>query len=304
MGLRSSLLVVIDPNPSSRRVLCEQVATIGLRIAEFTNSEEAQDVLLRAELPIVVLAVLDPERGLRGFIEQLETIPGARDIPLFALVSDPALIRPALEGGASDCLSIPCAPDELLLRLRVLLRIASRLEALASLSYRDELTRILNRRGLWAEMDNALARCRRDGTSLSLVVVDLDRFKEVNDRFGHPTGDLVLEQVAGVLERVARAGDVVGRLGGDEFLMILPQAGRLGAARVAERVQDALSSLKVGDLPYRVSASVGVLTTHPRMGCDRDSLLSAADRLMYANKRHRRSSMPNEDFCALDTGLS
>jgi diguanylate cyclase (GGDEF)-like protein len=279
------------------------VAPLGMHTLEAPTPEVAQRDM-RLEQPTIVMAVLDPSKELREFVAQLQAHSETRDVPVFALVSRIELVTPAFELGVSDCLPIPFAPEELRLRLKALWRSANRLQALASLSYHDELTRILNRRGLLAELDNALARCRRDRTPLSLLAMDLDRFKEVNDQFGHRAGDLVLTAVAGVLERVARAGDAVGRLGGDEFLMVLPQAGRLGATRVAERVQDALGSLQVADLPGRVSASVGVLTAQPRLGSDRETLLAAVDRLMYANKQHRRSSTPHEHFCAMDTGLS
>jgi diguanylate cyclase (GGDEF)-like protein len=150
---------------------------------------------------------------------------------------------------------------------------------LAELSLRDPLTQLYNRRHLLACMDREIARARR-GHSLSLVMLDLDGFKRVNDERGHLEGDEVLRKIAGALEGTVRFSDVLGRYGGDEFAVLLPDTDADSAARVAERL---VTAVREAGAENRVTASVGiaVATTND----DARSLQSRADEAAYRAKQ-------------------
>lgn len=155
----------------------------------------------------------------------------------------------------------------------------------------DPLTGLGNRRAL----DDALHRVRLDSTvgghPTSLLVLDLDAFKEINDRYGHPVGDIVLREAADAIRQAARAEDLVARLGGDEFVVLARGTDEEAGLRLAERVSRAVNGLEVilPDGPVRLGASVGVRTTGP--GLDLDGLFAAADAAMYAAKRRTRSAV-------------
>nr|WP_231134536.1 GGDEF domain-containing protein [Motilibacter deserti] len=152
---------------------------------------------------------------------------------------------------------------------------------------RDFLTGLGNRRELDAAL-RAIDSRREPPHSISLAVCDIDDFKTVNDRFGHPAGDEVLRRVATTLDRGRRAGDLVVRLGGEEFVLLLPGAEQGQAAEACERLRAAVAALDLDDVSpgLRVTMSVGVATggpgpAHPRLG----ALLGTADAHLYEAKR-------------------
>lgn len=159
------------------------------------------------------------------------------------------------------------------------------LEALATAELRaetDPLTGVLNRRGLDNRLDLAIGAAREVDGRLSVLVIDLDNFKGVNDRGGHHAGDAALKRVAALLESERRAGDVVARMGGEEFVLILPDTGTEGAWLVSERLRSAVASMEPIE-GVAVTASIGV-ATFPHHGRTAGEVLRAADSAMYAAK--------------------
>jgi diguanylate cyclase (GGDEF)-like protein/PAS domain S-box-containing protein len=156
-------------------------------------------------------------------------------------------------------------------------------------AYHDPLTDLANRRLLVDRVEHALARCDRDGGAHSLIMLDLDNFKAVNDTLGHAAGDEVLVRVAERLAGRLRPGDTVARLGGDEFAVLLEDTDGATARVVAERVTaDIAAPLELPDAGVPVAASAGVATGSPG-GADAEELLRRADEAMYAAK-HRGGS--------------
>ena len=151
----------------------------------------------------------------------------------------------------------------------------------------DSLTALPNRTLLRDRLNQAVASAHRERGSLALLMIDLDRFKQINDTLGHPVGDRVLQQVARRLTGLLRESDTVARLGGDEFAILLPNAGRSEAEGVAHKVLRALESpLAVGEHQLVVGASLGI-ALYPQHGRSADTLVQHADIAMYAAKRGR-----------------
>ena len=153
---------------------------------------------------------------------------------------------------------------------------------------RDHLTGTANRRTFEDALDAQLERCRREGLSLSVALVDLDRFKQYNDTFGHLAGDHCLVTVArAIQQRASRTGELVGRFGGDEFLVMWPGIDVATAQRNANRIRDSVRvlDLRIADKPMHVSVSIGGITIVPSAETTATALVHAADRAMYAVKR-------------------
>lgn len=160
----------------------------------------------------------------------------------------------------------------------------------------DPLTGCFNRRWFELQFERDLQMANRMRQPLSLIVLDIDNFKEINDRAGHEAGDLALRLLADCVRANLRAVDTAVRFGGDEFVVILPQAGIQGALIVAERLRSRIEQIEVPAFG-RLSASLG-LATFPVHGSSRDTLILAADRALYSSKElgRNRVSTPPDDF--------
>jgi len=165
-------------------------------------------------------------------------------------------------------------------------------EKTVALSLTDPLTGVFNRRHLFAHLEMELRRAERYGDPVTVAMIDIDHFKQLNDTFGHATGDAVLQAVAGALRRSVRRVDTVARFGGEEFCVILPRLARSEALEVAEKLRLAIHELvapaPAGKAPVRIGASLGV-ATFPGDAADAVGLLDAADSALYASKRAGRN---------------
>jgi diguanylate cyclase (GGDEF)-like protein len=157
---------------------------------------------------------------------------------------------------------------------------------LAALAAQDPLTALLNRRAFETRLAEEIARARRHGRALSLAVLDLDHFKRINDCFGHPVGDEVLRETARRLRAVARPEDVLGRIGGEEFVWLLPGASAARASAAGDRARSALA-FEAFEHGMPVTASVGVCDL--AVAGDGDALYRLADEALYWAKTHGRN---------------
>jgi len=173
--------------------------------------------------------------------------------------------------------------------LRHIMRQSRKIELCLAEAHTDTLTGLANRRALDMEFSRRLAQRQRQGTPLCLLIIDLDHFKSLNDKFGHLLGDAVLKEVANVLKATARHMDIVGRLGGDEFAVLLPGSNLKAASLAAERLRSA-----IGDSPLRwegheLTLTVSIGLAEAQVDDDPASLLKRADFALYAAKEAGRN---------------
>jgi diguanylate cyclase (GGDEF)-like protein len=163
-------------------------------------------------------------------------------------------------------------------------------------AFTDILTGLPNRRAMHLRFDEEVARCRRQKQSFGLVLFDIDLFKQINDTCGHYVGDTVLKHIATTLERQRRGEDVLGRIGGEEFLVILPQHAREECIRAADRLRQAVEGARSHEEAATPTATVsGGVAIFPEDGEDWDRLYMAADRRMYQAKRAGRNQVQGRD---------
>ncbi|QYF95227.1 diguanylate cyclase [Massilia sp. PAMC28688] len=176
-------------------------------------------------------------------------------------------------------------------RLEQQLAEVTRLQAqLNEQAVRDPLTGLFNRRYLETIVPHELARCARDGSSMALIMIDIDHFKAVNDRYGHQGGDEVLKALAGLLIDSVRASDVACRFGGEEFLLLLPNMAATGAAERAEEWRTAFAAMAVPSNGEHIRATLSMgVAIHPHDGADLHALVRAADLALYRAKAEGRN---------------
>lgn len=168
-------------------------------------------------------------------------------------------------------------------------------DKIRQLSLTDALTRIHNRLSILDFLDHEVARAKRYGTALSVVILDLDHFKSINDTWGHPTGDIVLQETAQLLKQHIRETDSVGRYGGEEFIIVLPGADQNEAWKVLERCRAQLAELNIvtdNDQIIHVTASFGLvsmMTPHQDQCIETHTLIKSADEALYTAKHNGRN---------------
>jgi two-component system cell cycle response regulator len=286
-------ILIADDEAVSRRMLEGALHKLGYEVAACTDGREAIEQLLAPDGPR--LAILDwMMPGLDG-LEVCRRVrsTAAQYVYVIILTSRDRRedVLAAYDAEADDFLAKPFDALELRARLRSgerVLKLQERLlaiqEALRHEATRDPLTGLWNRRMILDQLAREFHRATRDGHAIAVTVADLDHFKEVNDRYGHVMGDVVLRAASERLRSVLRSYDFIGRYGGEEFLIILPACEPRLALSIAERARRAMSTpLVVDGHELSLSVSLGVSCSTPTT-TDPSSLIHAADQALYRAK--------------------
>jgi diguanylate cyclase (GGDEF)-like protein len=277
------------------------------------DGEEAWEMLLTdPRIELVITDVQMPRLTGQQLLKLIRLSPETRisNLPVIVMTTaeDNAEKHLAFLNGANDFLNKPVDSLELQARVNVhhrLARIIRELEekkkALAELATTDSLTKLKNRRSFYAQAEQNLTACRRYGKDMSLLLLDIDHFKKVNDSLGHHVGDEVLVKVATRLASMVRGVDTVARFGGEEFAVLLPETNRLGAAVLGERIRAAVEreQIAVDGRNIPVTVSIGIATLAAEEVESIDQLLNIADRRMYLAKNGGRNRI-----CVNDDGKS
>jgi len=295
----SPLVLVADDDRMTRQAVTKALVDHGLRVEQ---AEDGQQALERAKKGGIDLLILDVVMPRLSGIECCRVLKGSSDdrfLPIVLLTSRND-VESRIEGlriGADDYLGKPFDERELLARVDNLLRlkrahdeVLAGKKRLEQLAIQDELTGVYNYRYLQTRLGEEFKRAQRYRYPLACAMIDLDRFKTVNDEFGHDVGDLVLREVAQRISGVVRDVDVVARYGGEEFLLVLPNTHFAGALTVAERVWRTVGqkSISVGDRRHKITVSVGVSLYPSRDIKSKDQLLKAADEAVSRAKQEGR----------------
>ena len=165
-------------------------------------------------------------------------------------------------------------------------------ERLRDLAFKDGLTDLYNHRYFQDSLDHELSRARRYKKPFSLIMLDLDQFKMINDKYGHPMGDAVLKEVSKAIKNTIRDCDIAARYGGEEFAIVLPETELKGAAMVAERLRKAVERLKITAKDYCIQTTISVGVTSYLVSPekkDKSEIISEADKALYVSKNTGRN---------------
>lgn len=257
---------------------------------------ELSRALQRLSLGGVDIVLLDlnlpDSEGLATFERAKAFAP---DLPILVLTSmdDEEIAMRTVQGGAQDYLVKGRVDENVLIRaIRYAIERHRLISALRSLSLIDDLTGVYNRRGFMDLGDQHLRLARRTGRALTLVYVDLDRFKAVNDAHGHHVGDRGLLKITEILKATFRASDILARVGGDEFAVLALEASGEDAEMLVRRLRDGVDAFnETGGEPFKLSISVGVARYEDASRVRLDELLARADAAMYEEKRVKREAL-------------
>lgn len=289
-------LLVVDDQPINIQTLY-QIFHADHEVFMATSGEQALAFCRGNPLPdLILLDVVMP--GLDGLAvcRQLKADPVLANIPVIFVTAcmDPADETRALEAGGVDFITKPVNPMVVRARVKTHLTLKAQEDFLRSLVFVDGLTGVANRRRFDEALLSEWRQCRRAGTPLALLMIDIDHFKRYNDHYGHPTGDACLQQVAAVLKAaMQRASDLVARYGGEEFVCLLPGCDQAPALAKAQALQAALAAQGIAHEASPTAAwvtlSIGVAVAQPQAGGSPAALVAAADAALYSAKHRGRN---------------
>lgn len=289
-------ILIVDDDPAIRDSMYEFIQMAGYHASMVSSAEEAIALLQENMVEVVITDIMLP--GIDG-LELTDQIKKQHDVDVIVMTgySGDYSYEEAISKGASDFVFKPVRFEELLLRLKRVLKErqltrerVQMLEKLKKLSITDGLTQLFNSRHFYTQLKNEIDRSNRYKHPLSLLLLDIDLFKNYNDTYGHLEGDKVLVRLGEVIKQVLRKMDSAYRYGGEEFTVILPETVGAEAETVAQRLRTTVEKEnfaheKVQVVP--ITISVGVTEYSPKE--DITTFIQRADKAMYISKQEGRN---------------
>jgi diguanylate cyclase (GGDEF)-like protein len=298
----SRVVLVADDSRVIRALVREQLLGDGYEVLEAEDGRKALDMLRQTDADAILLDVEMPVMGGFETLAELKADPELEDIPVVFLTARDSAedVVEALELGAHDYLRKPFESAELTARVRAAVRVKTlqdelreRNAELERIARTDALTGLWNRRHLEEHLGAVSSAARRQESPYTVLMIDIDHFKRVNDEKGHAAGDAVLREVGARLRSGIRAEDQIARWGGEEFLAVLPSTGLDGAMVIAERLRRSvdLAPFPVAETLLEITVSIGAAAgvSEPK------PLIESADRRLYRAKEAGRNRVVAAD---------
>ncbi len=304
-------IMVIDDDVVQSRRTQEKLKTAGYQVQLFTDSKaaiESAKTFPHLDLILISMTLADID-GLR-LATQFKALEAVRHVPIIIMVDEEeqhAMLK-GLELGINDYLLTPIDYNEMFARVKTQIRRKKYQEALkasyqesVSMAVTDGLTKLYNRHYLDTHLKNLVRQALESERSLSIVIMDMDHFKQVNDTYGHQVGDEVLVALSGIIVSSIRSADLAARYGGEEFVILMPETDAARAYEGAERLRK-----RVESTPFKISHSVGEIMKTVSIGCATiepndtpETLLRRADHALYEAKNTGRNKvlpLPKESY--------
>ena len=300
--LDSKRVLIVDDDPEARDLFSRALAREEYHVESAACAQSALALLHECDFDLVLMDVLMP--GVGG-LELLRLVRGNErftNVPviMISVLDDVESVVTGLSQGANDYITKPINVPILLARVRTQISVGNLIRELerqkevqARLATFDYLTQIPNRRAFCTMLDAEIYRGRRYGHDLALLMLDIDHFKEVNDTFGHHVGDNVLVEFTRRMSATIRTSDIVGRYGGEEFCIMLPQTSAPAALPLAQRCRVAIEQDVFETEGHRLSITVsgGLVSIVPDEQTTAAGLLEAADKALYRAKANGRNQI-------------
>ncbi len=295
-------ILIVDDTETNVDILVELLSDI-YEIVVALDGERALEILNDQAIDLILLDIMMPKMDGYEVCKRAKQKPNSKDIPIIFITAkiDENSIEKAYDAGGVDYVTKPFKPKELFARIKTQLHLreligeleASR-KTLKRLSELDPMTNLCNRRYFTHVSKNVLALARRDRSDLSLIMLDIDKFKRINDVYGHKMGDDVLVAFAAILMKMIRKSDYACRFGGEEFIVMLPETPLKGAIEIAEKIRKSIEklSLKTEDRQnVMITVSLGVASVDLLNDHHIELAIQRADKALYQAKREGRNQV-------------
>lgn len=285
-------ILVVDDNPDKLSLLEAALCLAGYRVTTATDGDEALAAIESYQPDLVITDVMMPRMNGYELAQRIRANPVTKFIPVIMQTAASRRaedLRRASEVGALGYITDPTDLDLLLARTRTLLEFKAYLDVCEEAAFTDHLTGLANRRRFERQLEREVGRTMRFGHPFTLLMIDIDNFKSLNDSFGHDAGDDAIRAISKVLREGTRGIDLAARIGGEEFAVLLVETSQQGGVEVAERLRIAIRSLEIPS-GGQMTASFGVAEC-PLDAQTAADILKAADVALYQAKHNGRDQV-------------
>ena len=292
--MKNKTILIVDDTVSNLDILDELLDQYD--VMDATNGKDALEIVEEEKVDLILLDIMMPEMDGFEVCQKLKENPQTTNIPIIFITAktDEDSIEKAYEIGGADYVTKPFRPKELLARVKKELQIQVMMEELKLLASTDPMTKLYNRRYFTKISEHTLDLSKRENEELSIIMIDIDKFKNINDTYGHQIGDEVIIALAKLLLQEQRKSDITCRYGGEEFVILLPHTSTEGAKIVATKIREEVENfiLNLTDnkiLQFTVSLGVSQININ-----DEDNIelaLKRADDALYQAKENGRNQV-------------
>lgn len=302
---KKPVVLIVDDNKLIRIQLKDYVESLNCTVITAADGNTALEVTQNHALDLILLDIILPDLGGMELLEMVRQQKNLLQLPVIIIsgLSDSDSKLKALEIGADDYITKPIDFNELQIKMRTVLRkkfyyeeVTQNYHHAVKKSITDSLTELYNRGYFHEFLEREIKRCRRYHHDLTLIIADIDFFKNYNDRYGHPRGDIVLRTVANILKQCIRSSDLAARYGGEEFAVVLPETDLAGGITVAEKIRFSVENYKfmdqhsqpAGNLTISLGvSSIPAIDKHTTL----TEFITQADQALYKAKRRGRNQV-------------
>jgi diguanylate cyclase (GGDEF)-like protein len=281
-------ILVIEDHPDQRDLLAIVLQREGYRVVTAGNGVEAIEKLQKEDVQIALSDIMMPKMDGFELIKAIRSEPSFKGIYIIlitARIQEGDRVR-GLDLGADDYITKPFSFSELLARVRVGSRVVTYQQNLEYQTQTDALTGLFNRRAFERKIAEEYERAKRYKHAVSLLLLDIDNFKNINDTYGHHGGDMALVKISAILREKTRRSDFPARYGGEEFVLILPETDQESGLQVANKIHEEIRSQIFGTstMPFALTVSIGLSSTSTKPYSDWRQMIEDADEAMYLAK--------------------
>jgi diguanylate cyclase (GGDEF)-like protein len=290
--MSTKTILIVDDTITNLDILYELLD--GYDIVPSTNGKEVFEIISQIDIDLILLDIMMPEMDGYEVCEKLKRDPNTKNIPIIFITAktDEDSIEKAYDVGGSDYITKPFKPKELLARVKRELKLQELQNELKLLASTDPMTKLYNRRHFTSISEHTLELAKRSKQEISLIMIDIDKFKNVNDTYGHQVGDEVIIFLANSLLSSQRTSDVICRYGGEEFVILLPNTSKTDALKVAETTRKMIEKSSISlentqDLKFTISLGVSDVNIENEVNIE--TALKRADNALYRAKESGRN---------------
>ena len=297
--MQTKTILVVDDTVTNLDILVDLLDEYD--VIDATNGKDALEIVEEENISLILLDIMMPDMDGYEVCKKLKENSSTKDIPIIFITAktDEDSIEKAYDVGGSDYVTKPFQPKELISRVKKELKLQELMDELKLLASTDPMTQLYNRRYFTNVTKHILGLAKRQEQPLSLIMADIDKFKNINDTYGHHIGDEVIVYLAEIMKKQQRESDIICRYGGEEFVILLPNTDLKNAKLIAENLRKTIETSSIdleNNEKLNFTLSLGVSVVDVKNEDNIFEVLQRADEALYEAKESGRNKICSKVF--------